>query len=373
YSVKDDCRHPILQSDYFAAPFGHESGFAPDGNTFWIGGAQGIFAVDVSNPKDPYTVRAINIPSHGINLSADGNTLYETNPIDGGIALLDVSGVQARDASKPVTEISRLSWETTSIPQNSNPVTIDGKPYLLEFDEFAFRFNPFTDADLAGAARLIDISDPSHPTVTSNLRLQVNMPENHKVAAGDPTFVPGAQTTYGAHYCNVPRAVNPEIVACSFINSGLRIFDIRDPVHPREVAYYISPPQPAVGGGKSDAAFSQPAFDPARREVYYTDAASGFWNVRLTKAVWPHPLTTHAKRCRKRIAVRVRKPRRGHILKVKATVRGHRVHVRRKARRRYVVTVPRARRHQRSVRIRTVVRTNRGKRIVRARAYRVCR
>jgi hypothetical protein len=31
---------------------------------------------------------------------------------------------------------------------------------------------------------------------------------------------------------------------------------------------------------------SKPAFDPQRREVWYTDAASGFWVVRLDKSAW---------------------------------------------------------------------------------------
>src|SRR6185437_343827 len=31
YDVKQDCRHPVLDALYVAAPFGHESGFSPDG------------------------------------------------------------------------------------------------------------------------------------------------------------------------------------------------------------------------------------------------------------------------------------------------------------------------------------------------------
>jgi hypothetical protein len=112
------------------------------------------------------------------------------------------------------------------------------------------------------------------------------MPDQHKEASGDPNFTPDSGTSYGAHYCNVPRRVNPGIAACSFLNSGLRIFDIRRPRHPREVAYFVSPPM-QNSGGKADAAFSQPAFDAKRRQVYFTDAASGFWNVRLSRAVWP--------------------------------------------------------------------------------------
>jgi hypothetical protein len=34
---------------------------------------------------------------------------------------------------------------------------------------------------------------------------------------------------------------------------------------------------------------SHPAFYPQQREVWYTDAASGFWVLRLDKSVWPDP------------------------------------------------------------------------------------
>ncbi|WP_354698992.1 hypothetical protein DSM112329_04692 [Paraconexibacter sp. AEG42_29] len=373
YDVGDDCRRPVLQSEYLAGPVGHESGFSPDGNTFWIGGAQGIIAVDVTNPKLPHTVRTINIPSHGVNLSADGNTLYQTNAIDGGIGLLDVSDIQARKTNPIVKEISRLSWKTTSIPQNSNPVTIGGKPYLLEYDEFAFRFNPLTLDNLAGAARLIDISDPKKPRVTSNLRLEVNMPDSHAKASGDPSFVPGSQTSYGAHYCNVPREVDPQIAACSFLNSGLRIFDIRDPEKPREIAYFIAPLKTS-NGSKAAAAFAQPAFDPARREVYYSDATSGFWSVKLRDELWPNPTGMPSKKAcasRRSVTIRVRRPTKGRITRVVATLGGKQLKVRSVGGRR-VVTVNLAGRPRGTTRVRITVRTSTGRTYSDTRTYRLC-
>ena len=374
YDVSGDCRRPVLQSEYLAAPFGHESGFSPDGRTFWIGGAQGIYAVDVTNPKLPHTIKTINIPSHGINLSADGNTLYETNAIDGGLAFLDVSEIQARKPDPHVREISRLTWDSTTIPQNTNPIRIGGTPYLLEYDEFSFGFNPARVTDTPGAARLIDISDPAHPRVTSNLRLQVNMPDSHAAASGDPSFVPGKGFTYAGHYCSVPREVDPEIAACSFLNSGLRIFDIRDPAHPRESAYFVSPPQTG-NGQKADAAFAQPAFDPARRQVYFSDATTGFWNVQLSEGAWPNPLTPPpaAKRCssRRSVTIHVRRPRRGRITRVTATVGGRRLTVRR-SRGRHVVTVRLTGRPRGAVRVRITVRTSAGRSYRDSRVYHPC-
>jgi hypothetical protein len=170
-------------------------------------------------------------------------------------------------------------------------MTIDGHRYLLEFDEFAFRFSAVPSTGVPGAARIIDIDDPARPRVVSNIRLAVNQPENRGQALGDPSPVPTQFFAYAAHYCNVPREVDPEIVACSFINSGLRIFNIQDPLHPREVAYFVSPPRTAANAVPADFALSQPAFDPGDREVWYTDGATGFYALRLDPSVWPDPTT----------------------------------------------------------------------------------
>jgi hypothetical protein len=298
YDVGQDCRQPVLQSQ-MSVPNGHESGFSPDGNTFWAaGGAGTITAIDVRNPKLPYVVWTGDMYSHGLNLSDDGNTLYQTDPINGNLGILDVSQVQARLPNPAVREISRVTWDTVSIPQNSVPLQIAGHPYLLEFDEFAFRFNPATTDDRVGAARLIDVADPAHPRTASDLRLEVNMRDVHQQTYGDPSPLPVKPLGYASHYCAAPREVDPEIVACGFLNSGLRVFDVRDPAHPREVAYYVSPPNAGqiVGEDAGDLAFSQPAFDPKRREVWYTDATSGFYALRLDPAVWPHPLRPAAPR-----------------------------------------------------------------------------
>ena len=75
-----------------------------------------------------------------------------------------------------------------TIPQNAIPVTIDGKPYLVEVDEYS---EPATAASAAhgrrsAPARIIDISDETQPRVVSNIRLDVHQPENRAAIAGDP-------------------------------------------------------------------------------------------------------------------------------------------------------------------------------------------
>jgi hypothetical protein len=93
---------------------------------------------------------------------------------------------------------------------------------------------------------------------------------------------------YAGHYCAVPQRAEPGVVACSFILSGLRVFDIRDALHPRELAYFNAPPTQGMSNlGASDFAMSAPTFVPGRAEVWYADGNSGFYALRFTNGVWP--------------------------------------------------------------------------------------
>ncbi|GAC1440633.1 MAG: hypothetical protein NVSMB51_20120 [Solirubrobacteraceae bacterium] len=291
YDVHGDCRHPLLQSTAPVARFGHESGFSPDGNTFYATATafQEITAIDVSDPKNPHAVWQGNIISHGLTLSDDGNRAYIADPTGGDMLILDTSEIQARKPNPQAREISRLTWTSASIPQNAIPFTEAGRPYVLEFDEYtAAVLNPAANADSVGAARIIDVADESHPRVIANLRLQVNQAADHHAAAGDP----GSQNPvqgYAAHYCNLPTRVDPKLVACSFIASGLRLFDITTISAPREIGYFVAPPKAAIENGfmASSFAMSQPAFVPERREVWYSDGTSGFYVLRVDPGVWP--------------------------------------------------------------------------------------
>ena len=72
------------------------------------------------------------------------------------------------------------------------------------------------------------------------------------------------------------------------IASGLRIFDIRDPMQPREVGYFNKPTMPGTKPGKEGAwAMSAPAYDLEHRMVWYTDGTRGFYAVRLAKSIVP--------------------------------------------------------------------------------------
>jgi hemolysin type calcium-binding protein/LVIVD repeat-containing protein len=284
YDASADCRDPVLRSSTPMGVFGHESGLSPDGKTFYSAspGTETIVAVDISNPSVPVPLGYYDYDSHGLSIGQDGNRAYVAG-INTGLIILDTSEIQARVPGPQVREVARLTWGSMSIPQNAIPVTIDGRPYVVEIDEFGA-------GTAVGAGRIIDIADEANPQVISNLRLEVHQPENFETIAGDPgTFSP--IQGYAGHYCNVPTRVDPKIVACSMILSGLRVFDISDPHNPREIAYFNAPVQPrVVDAGNSEAsnyAMSSPSFVPERNEIWYSDGFSGFYAVRLTNDVWP--------------------------------------------------------------------------------------
>jgi hypothetical protein len=297
YDVKQDCRHPTLKSSTPLGIFGHEGTFSPDGNTFWVSGTAGhtITALDVTNPSVPVPIwLGTQWVGHGLNISDDGNRLYLADIADAGahagLTILDVSQVQQRKPFPQVPVVSHLSWPEVSIPQTAIPITIGGHPYLVEVDEFSRLIGnggPIARSEPVGAARIIDIADDTKPRVISNLRLQVNMQANEE---GPEQNDPGALPVIGytAHYCAVPTRVDPGIVACGFLLSGMRVFDIRDPFHPKELAYANFPVvNHAASPEPPSWAASAPAFVPERGEIWYSDGFSGFYAVRFLNGVWP--------------------------------------------------------------------------------------
>jgi len=171
YSVKDDCRHPTLESSTPMGVLGHESGFAPDGRTFYVSSAGGqVFtALDLTDPTLPKILfQKFNVDWHGMRVSDDGNRLYVADLGDAnmgfgqvpGLAIYDISQIQHRVANPQIKLVSHLTWPTVSLPQVPIPMTIHGHKYLFEVDEYTKHTiggTGYDPTDSVGAARIIDI------------------------------------------------------------------------------------------------------------------------------------------------------------------------------------------------------------------------
>jgi hypothetical protein len=239
YDISSDCAHPVLLNRLLGSlslpilTAAHEAGFSPDGNTFWVSSAGGsLAAIDVTHPDRPRIVYqgVTGITNHGFSFSPDGRTMYGVTAVPAGVQVLDVSAVQDRLPTPGVRQIGRLTWSDGLFSQMTIPFVSKGHPYLLAVDE----------AD-AGGVRLLDIADPAHPVQLRRYRLGIEAPSARAEREAD-TGGAGA-FGYDAHYCTIDRPADPTKLACSYFQSGVRLFDIRDPMSPRELGYYNPPAQ----------------------------------------------------------------------------------------------------------------------------------
>ena len=319
YNIKSDCTQPELLSDVdVPGHVGHAGNFAPDGMTYYGVGSGRITAMDISDPVNPRSIGTFFHQTHDISISNDGTRAYLsqvgnfgrfTDP--NGLVILDVSDIQFRRPNPQVSVISTLFWEDGSMAQYPEPVTIRGRPYLIFTDEAGSSGlgRPAVEDACArglppfGFARIIDISDENNPTVVSKLKLEVHDPANCNEILADPEDV---FFGYDSHYCGVDDARNATLLACSYFRSGIGVFDIRDPSHPKEIAYYKPPAQRMEILPGSQLANREPGGDRTtdwatarirfrkhrgekgekdRGEIWFTTQDNGFQIVRFTNGV----------------------------------------------------------------------------------------
>jgi len=344
YDLSGDCREPQLLASVavgtgtdggdIAPVIGHEGSWAPDGLTYYGGSpVQHLYyAVDTADPTAPKLitvwltpfqqgVAGYNGASHGLSISDDGNRGYMvsigfpaslaslTDPAvepTNGLLIYDLSDIQSRRANPQVKLISSVLWKDGSAAQHTIPVKIRGKPYIIFVDEggsggitSATQLQAACAAGLTPfpLARIIDISDETKPKVVSRLGLEVHDPAN--CAKVLPDLVGLAIFTYGSHYCSVDNKDNATTLACGYFNSGIRVFDIRNPRHAKEVAYFnpagTTTPSPGSNhvttgqwrAGGPDWCNAQVHLDAARGTLWTTCQDNGVLMLKFEHRVWP--------------------------------------------------------------------------------------
>ena len=342
YDLSRDCRFPQLLGSVtvgtgsdggVVAPqgvVGHEGAWAPDGLTYYIGDTtnRSYHAIDVTDPTKPklidtFDMKTLGLRSHGLSISDDGMRGYMTTPgnpngIDGtpgsnGFVILDLSEVQNRLPNAKMKYISSFLFKDGRAAQHTIPVTIQGKPYIIHVDELGSGGPDFgtmaawTQACNAGlipfgAPRIVDISDEGNPKLVSTITLEVNQLKSCRLAL--PDLIGLSIFTYDSHYCSVDRRQNATTLACGMFNAGIRIFDIRDPAQPREIAYFNPPGSTALSLGSNHSGFgqwrannpdwcsAQVHLDANRGTVWTTCQDSGVIVLKFKNGVWPFPETT---------------------------------------------------------------------------------
>jgi hypothetical protein len=267
YDVSADCSHPVLKGSIdLPGGSGHQGNFAPDGMTFYItqdfrGVGGFLYPVDLTDPSNPRELPPWQFlgdgRSHEAWLNADGTRLYagqpgtfgaqSTNSSFGpdGLVIEDVSDYQFRRPNPQIRIISKLFWDDQGQAEPMYPFSSKGRQYLVSSDESGG--NGGVGGAPAACARgasphgypnIIDITDETNPVIVAKLRLEVSDPANCAVMLNDPPEVGGAIPGYNEERCVTDRPNNPTMLACAFQMAGLRVFDIRDLSHPKEIAYW---------------------------------------------------------------------------------------------------------------------------------------
>ena len=309
YDIKADCTNPKKLFDGPVTVLNHEGNWAHDGMTYYSGGLwPGIVsAIDTSDPTNPRLITTFfaKVGIHGMSTSLDGNRLFlshinEDAPYTlsagnngtaksiakgNGIGIYDISDIQGRKPNPEVRLVSALQWDDGQLGQHTLNFRRDGTPYAIEVSEAGH-----------GAARIIDISDEKNPVVVSKAKTEIMMPANLAVAHSEVFRYPhehGGDFRFGYnyHYCNIDKADNPNLLACSAFEQGLRLFDIRDVSRPKEIAYFNNggdgTRQPGGWGAVYSAyAAAMPQFDPVNQHIWYTDMDHGFFVVKPTNGTW---------------------------------------------------------------------------------------
>ena len=274
YDTSVDCRHPVLKSSIkLPGSSGHMGNFAPDGLTYYLtqtfrGVGGFLYVVDLTDPSNPQQLPTWQFNGdgrpHEAWLSADGTRLYAGQPGEfghppndssfgpDGLVIDDVSDYQFRRPNPQIRIVSKLFWDDQGQAEPMYPITVNGHPYIISGDEAGGQGGVgglpaacARGASHSGYSNIIDISDETHPKIVANLMLEVNDPANCSLMLNDPPDVGGAIPTYSPERCTADRQQNPTMVACGLWAAGVRVFDVRDILHPKEIAYY-KPPAPGT-------------------------------------------------------------------------------------------------------------------------------
>ena len=119
---------------------------------------------------------------------------------------------------------------------------------------------------------------------------------------------------------------------------------------------------------------SSPSFVPERSEIWYSDANSGFYALKVAKGVWPFPAKAAPPvRCASArvFTIHLKNPNGDHLRSARVTVDGKRVRVRRG--RKFTARVDLRGKPRKIVVVRVRAVTRSGKVVRETRRYRTCR
>lgn len=226
-----------------------------------------------------YCAGSIPTPENRKDLS--GPTIWDVSKLS--------SGQIARERRNPSWPVIGFVGESEVKGQGDHHApraVINGKLYMVAANEL--RPNAFP--------QLFDISDEKVLRPVSEFRLE----SNDRALADASWAKANAAGGYGLHYNSVVDSAWGKVALgmFSFMGSGARIVDLRDPLKPREIAYYhpgAPPPRapragpgsggPPTGAGASDQCVTQEFFIPETGHIWFSCQSGGLYIAELSPAV----------------------------------------------------------------------------------------
>ena len=292
YDLRQDCRHPKLVSSTRSAFLGHESGWSPDGKTFYAtgSGGQSLTAIDVTDPATPEAdlrdlqhqlprpaalagrpdaVRRQHRQRPERRHPARRGPAHHRRQRDPG----PEAEPRDQDAVQPAVERGVDPAGRPAVHPQGPPLPARGRR-VLPVRRRTTRAAP------VGAARIIAVDDPRHPKIVSGIRLEVHQP-------GEPPDVvrrPGReQPARRLHRPLLLGAVRQEPADRRLLDDQLRSARLR---HQRPQApargRLLQPPR---GRLRLLAPWPSPPGTCKKRMIWFTDTGQGFYAVKLTNGV----------------------------------------------------------------------------------------
>jgi hypothetical protein len=283
YDVSADCKAPVLQSSTrlggLVGSLGHAGSFSPDGTIYYASSmfSATIYAMDLAMPKAPAVITSdfAGLSAHDLFIGKQGKRGYFAYPVltkmgTGSFAIMDLTQVQARAADAKGTVIKQVEWEDGSTSQYPIAFSSEGRDLLMITDELGSGNcdNPLKPQ--WGYARIFDISNEQSPKLLSLIKTEAQDPKNCKAAETANGGVSGFGL--GTHYCNVDRLENPRVLMCGNWDAGLRVYDIRNPSRPKEVAYFDTPTANMPGLAR---------LMPEKREIWIAVTPGTFYVLKI--------------------------------------------------------------------------------------------
>jgi hypothetical protein len=247
--------------------------------------------VDIADPAKPREVGRFALPEQtgggaaaGLKFSLHGPAHIEGKRAylpygDAGGIILDVS-----EFAQPRV-ISQLAFRGITATQGIHTFLPLPRRKIALINDEAIRENGDENLNMAG---IVDISNESQLRLISLFPLPEPPPQS-----GLKNFYEkgGRFGPHNHHHPNHQPCLEDrdDIAYLTYFNAGLRVYDIRDPRMPQEIAYFVPPdPKSRIGTKPSQlVAQTEDVLVDRRGCIYISDKNQGIYILRL-KSVWPH-------------------------------------------------------------------------------------